>query len=112
MKKLLIIGDDPLVIQAIGGACKTFGYDEIDICTHIQVIEGFHYQGFSHIIVLDYNEDPRSRAKEGFNAWGFLKAMAKDSQKILRCGYSQCAYSDYIKLPLDLAEFGRILEYY
>ncbi len=104
MKKLLIVGNDLLVIQALEGACKAFGFDNIEKCTHVQVIKGFCYHDFSHIIILDYNEDPRLREKEGLNAWGLLKALAKDARKIIRCGYEQYPYPDYIKLPFEPLE--------
>lgn len=106
-KKLLIIGNDPLVIQALDGAYRTFGFDKIVSCGHAESTSVFFKQIPTHIIINDYDEK-RKGFDEGFDTWETLISNKKPHQIMIRSGYPDYNYPDYIKLPFERLELKRV----
>lgn len=109
-QKLLIIGNDPLVIQALTDVCKSFGYFcEIKSCLHEESVVAFRTQNPSHVIINEYDENA-----DGADTWSkFLEECFIDSsQTVVLSGYHgdrmPCS-PNFIKLPFEPFQLRRVL---
>lgn len=107
--KLLIIGNDPLVLQALEGACRSF-FSTIVACHHDIALTTFIKEDPSHIIINDYAENRRFLpGDDGFDNWQTLTNIAKKDQVFVRSGHNDYKYRDYIKLPYEPLQLRNLL---
>jgi DNA-binding NtrC family response regulator len=105
-KKLLIIGNDPSVIQALEGAAKLLGLTEIVICDHSEPFTTFFREDPAYVIVADYDK----ANEDEIYTWRILLNVKKEGQIIVRCGHDDYKFPDFLKLPFDLPELRQILQ--
>jgi hypothetical protein len=110
MKKLLIVGNDICVIQALESICNGFGFRQENIvsCSHEEALEALERVHPSHLIILEYEE---GRHNEGADTWySFLEnnLIALD-QVVVLYGFKKYDIPNYLTLPIEPIELKRVL---
>lgn len=107
-KKILIVGSkaNKAIGLAIARALMLIDA-ESDVVTHDEALATFLSGDYSHVIVTDYSEKI-NKEEGGFASYRDISASAT-GQKIIRCGFENLDYPDYIQYPFLLPELFKRL---
>lgn len=98
--KLLIIGNDILVIQAEQGICYELGIPDIIICSHIEVKEMFEKEKPDITIINEYGEHDLV-SSDGFRTRQLLLRLINPDQRLICSGHEDYGFPDYFRVPIE-----------
>lgn len=106
MKKVLIVASDKTLAKTLKLVCNSIKLETI-IANHDEALSIFLTEEPEAVLICDYQE-----GSNDFKAEETFKDIKNSSTNeiVLRCGFSNYDYSDYLRLPFELDEFKKKLK--
>lgn len=82
----------------------TLGAAECKVVSHDEALAEFLEMEPTHVLVCEYEEN--AGAIQGFvkgkTTWKDLSASALPTQRLVRCGFMNCAAADFLRMPFSV----------